>query len=351
MVGLAAASKWPAGSVAVALVGAAAALLRQHQGLAAARKLVMSGAASIVTLLAVSPFLLLDWQKALHDIFNEGKPAHLGHTGNGPIANLLWYADHQVIGTMGWIGAVAIIAGMVATVRMKSAARWTLLPAAIAFIVMLAAQNLVWSRWILPLLPLLCLLAAAGAVAIARTAGAEKEKYATAIVAIALLVPSAGGALGAMRERANDTRDQAADWAVRHFPAGSTVVIEHLQISLRDRPWTVLFPLGAAGCLDGKQLLSRQVKYEQVDSARDGAKIVDLGNIAPDRIQSCRADYAILSYYDLYLAERSRYPRELATYDALIGTGRTIALFRPTPGKVGGPVIRIVAVQPGRRVT
>ena len=346
MIGLAAATKWPAASVAVAMIGASAALLHQRQPIGGTlTKLIISGGASIATLLAVSPFLLLDWQKAVSDIFAEGKPAHLGHTGSGPLANFLWYVDGQVIGTMGWIGLAAIVMGMAATLRAPTAAKWTLLPAAIAFIVLLAAQNLIWSRWILPLLPMLALFAAAGVIAIGRS-----QRWIVAAVGAALLVPSAAGAVGALRERANDTRDQAQAWVIANVPPGSTVVVEHLQIGLRDQPSTFLFPMGEAGCLDGKKLLSRKVNYDEVQGARKGSKIVDLGNIAPDRIGTCRADYAILSYYDLYLAERSRYPRELATYDALLGAGRTVALFRPRKGEVGGPVIRIVAIKPSGRV-
>ena len=354
MVGLAAATKWPAASIAVALIGAAASLIRHGQPVAATvRKLVLGGTASIAALLTVSPFLILDWRTATADMLAEGKPAHLGHTGNGPLANLLWYLDGQVIGTMGWIGLVAIVIGLVVTLRSPTPARWTLVPAALAFLVLLAAQNLIWSRWILPLLPMLALLAAAGGVAVIRAIKSRVRNSARGsvrpVIAAALLFPSAAGAWGAMNERANDTRDQAAAWAVQNLPAGSTVVLEHLQLGLRDQPWTFLFPLGASGCLDGKKLLSAKVKYDDVQSKRQGAKIVDLGNIPADRLPTCRADYAILSYYDLYLAERSRYPQQLATYRALLGDGRTLALFRPKKGRVGGPVIRIVAIQPTGR--
>lgn len=354
MVGLAAATKWPATSIAVALIGAAASLVQRGQPMGASiRKLILSAAASLAALLVVSPFLLLDWRTAVGDMLAEGKPAHLGHTGNSPLANLIWYLDSQVIGTMGWLGLIAIAVGLFVTLRSATAARWTLVPAALAFLALLASQNLIWSRWILPLLPMLALLAAAGGVAVIRAIKSRvrsgARQWVRPVIATALLMPSAAGAWGAMNERTNDTRDQAAAWAVRHFPAGSTVVIEHLQIDLRDQPWTFLFPLGTSGCLDGKKLLSAKVKYDEVQSAREGAKIVDLGNIPAERLPTCRADYAILSYYDLYLAERSRYPQQLATYQALLGHGQTLALFRPRKGEIGGPVIRIVAIQPTGR--
>jgi 4-amino-4-deoxy-L-arabinose transferase-like glycosyltransferase len=353
MVGLAAATKWPSASIAVALVGAAACrLYRQDSAVSVAKRLVAAGLASIVALLAVSPFLVLDWSTALRDTLAEGKPAHLGHTGSGAVANLLWYVDGQIVGTMGWLGLIAIAVGAWATARSNSAARWTLLPATLAFFVLLAAQNLIWSRWVLPLLPMLAILAAVGTVAatqaIQRRAG--KRPWVMPAAAAALLVPSAASAWGAMKERANDTRDQAQEWVVRNVPAGSTVVVEHLQIGLRDQPSTFLFPLGAVGCVDGKKLLSRHVNYDEVQTVRKGSKIVDLGNVSPAHLDSCRADYAFLSYYDLYLAERTRYSQQLATYNRLLGSGRTVALFRPRTGEVGGPIIRIVAIRPAGRV-
>ena len=355
MVGLSAATKWPALSVAIALFGAATCRLAQHDGLRPVSvRLAASAIASLASLLAVSPFLVLDWRTAVSDMLNEGKPMHLGHTGDGPLSNLIFYLHGQVVGTMGWLGLVAIVFGTVAAIRSRSVARWTLIPATVAYFCLLAMQNLVWSRWVLPLLPMLALLAGHGMLSLGRALDGRRisplRRWALPTAAIALLIPSAVGAWGAVQERKNDTRDQSADWAVRHFPTGSRVVIEHLQIGLRNQPWTVLFPMGEAGCLNGKQLLSRKVRNDEVQSVRKDAKIIDLGNVAPGQLASCRADFAILSYYDLYLAERSRYPVQLAAYDRILSGGRTVAVFRPKAGEIGGPVIRIVAMRPTGRV-
>ena len=148
-----------------------------------------------------------------------------------------------------------------------------------------------------------------------------------------------------MTERRNDTRAAAAKWAVRNIPSGSSVVLEHLELSLRNQPWTILFPLGQAGCVDGRQLLDGGIRYEQVNTARKGSPIVDLGNVSAARLESCRADYAILTYYDLYRSEHDVFPAQNATYDALLADGRTVALFRPQPGRTGGPIVRIVALK------
>jgi hypothetical protein len=151
-------------------------------------------------------------------------------------------------------------------------------------------------------------------------------------------------AIGQARERANDTRVAAAAWASANIPAGSRVVFEHLELSLRDRPWTILFPIGSAGCVDAVALLAGGVDFDEVQSLRGASPIVDLGNVAPARIETCRADFAVLAYHDLYMAESALYPAEVATYRRLLTGGRTVAVFRPEPGRSGGPVVRIVAL-------
>jgi hypothetical protein len=180
---------------------------------------------------------------------------------------------------------------------------------------------------------------------IARRAKIGRPVLAVAGVAALALIPSVAGAFGAAAERSNDTRRQAARWAVAHIPAGSSVVLEHLELSLRDQPWTIRFPLGEAGCVDAKRLLAQDVNYEEVEALRKGSPIVDIGTVAPDRIESCRADYAILSYYELYRAEGALFPRELGNYEKLLAGGRAVALFEPQPGRAGGPTVVVVALR------
>ena len=117
------------------------------------------------------------------------------------------------------------------------------------------------------------------------------------------------------------------------------------ELGIRDRPWRILFPVGRAGCIDGVAALRGGVDFDQFQELRKGNAIVDLGNVAANRIEGCRADYYVLTYYDRYRAEAAAYPKEMATYEAVIGPGRTAALFRPVAGQSGGPVVRIVTTK------
>ncbi len=348
LTGVAVATKWPAASIFVAVIGAsiAQARARPEARRAELRKLALAALAAAAGLLLASPFLLLDWQTVVSDLSGEARPVHLGHTGHGFWGNLVSYLQFQVAGSMGWIALPMIAAGMLISAVRSSAARYTLLPAAVALLCVISKQQLIWARWILPLLPMMTIFAAVALVWISdRIARYLKlpKAVTTAILLFAATMSTLAHTAGAIRERENDTRSMAAEWARHHIPAGSSVALEHLELGLRDRPWTILFPIGRAGCIDGIKALQTGVRYDDVNRDRQGAPIVDLGNIPVEKLGTCRADYSILSYYDLYLTEAGQFPEQISTYRKLLNGRKTVAIFRPVKGKIGGPTIRIMA--------
>ena len=310
---------------------------------------IVAGTALIVGVFLASPFIFLDWQTVLANLSNEARPRHLGHTGAGFLRNGWWYLWHPVRESVGLMGLLLIVAGLAVSAIRSRVSRWTLVPAALAFLALIASQHLIWSRWILPLLPMFCVFAAVAVVAlaeaVARTVNSSRPVPIIAALAAFAAIPTVAGAFAQSAERANDTRSQAARWAIANIPPGSSVAIEHLELSLRHQPWTFLFPIGGAGCVDGVKLLTQGVDYEEVEQLRQGSPIVDFGNVSPDRLESCRADYAILTYYDSYRAEAAAFPREIRNYEKLLAGGRTVALFEPRLGRAGGPLVRVVALR------
>lgn len=348
--GFATATKWPGSSVMIAVAGAAFHLWRADRDISAlVRRLAIATIALLVGLFVASPYILLDWRTVIADVGGEVAGGHLGHSGHGFVANLWWFLIHQVAGSMGWVGLALVIGGFILITR-RPLARATLLPAALLFLVLIASQPQVWSRWITPILPLFAIAAALATVSagrcLAKWAAPRWRVAIVPMVASLALLPSLAGAVVGARERANDTRAQASAWAIAHIPAGSTVVVEQLALDLRPQPWRILFPIGEAGCVDGRQILNGGVKLEKVQKARRGSSIVDLGNVTPDKSLTCRADYAILTYYDLYLAEQEGFPEQVRRYRELIGSGRTVALFRAPARFAGWPTTRIIALHP-----
>ncbi|MEO5775152.1 MAG: glycosyltransferase family 39 protein [Sphingomicrobium sp.] len=353
LTGFAIATKWPSAAVFVAVIGAF--IYRRVQGSGSARtdlrNLFLAGLTVLVGMFLASPFLFLDWPTVVSNLSGEMRPRHLGHTGGGLVFNLGWYLRVQVAGTMGMVALAAIAAGFILSGLRSRIALFTLVPTAVTFMVLISAQHLIWSRWVLPALPLLCIFAGFAVVRAGEKLAAlwpSRSPYlVTTGLAAAMLIPSVAGAIGEARERANDTRAMAVRWAKTNIAPGKTVVLEHLELNLRGQPWKILFPMGAAGCVDAVHLLNSQVQYSKVQGLRRGSSIIDLGNIDPARLDTCRADYAILTYYDLYRAEAEHFPREIETYDKILAGGRTVALFAPRPGYSGGPVVRIVAIPRG----
>jgi 4-amino-4-deoxy-L-arabinose transferase-like glycosyltransferase len=349
--GFAVATKWPAVTIFITLLGATASRVIQTRS-ELKRELIgviVAGIAVLVGLFVASPFIFLDWQTVLANLSNEARPRHLGHTGAGFLHNGWWYLWHPVRESVGLMGLLLILSGLAVSAVRSRVSRWTLVPAALAFLALIASQNLIWSRWVLPLLPMFSVFAAVAIVALgeAITTTINSRRPLPTIVAVAALaaIPTVAGAFAQSAERANDTRSQAARWAVANIPSGSSVAIEHLELGLREQPWTFLFPIGGAGCVDGVKLLTQGVDYEQVEQLRQGSPIVDFGNVSAERLESCRADYAILTYYDLYLTESAAFPKEIRNYEKLLAGGRTVALFEPRLGHAGGPLVRVVALR------
>lgn len=345
--GLAMATKWPAGTVLVASAGAILyADWRSKREVA--RQAMALIAATIGGLFVGSPFVFLDWTTMLTNISGEVVSGHLGHSGRGPVGNLLFYMA-ELQWSMGWLGLALVLAGS-CMLAMHRLARVTILPLVIVYLGLLSAQPQIWSRWLTPVVPLFCLAAAVATLAIVRAlAGmlaAPRRSLAIALGGLAVVVPSAFSAAQSAQARGNDTRDQASSWAKHHLPAGSRIVVEHLALNLRDQPWSLLFPLGSQGCIDGRRALTAGVDYENVQQSRGKSPIIDLGSIPADKVDTCRADYAILTYYDLYLAEKGGYPAQIEAYQRLLSGGRTVALFVPDRTRASGPITRIVALRP-----
>ena len=347
--GLATATKWPAATVFVAIIGASIYARNQRgAGERPARRLIAAALASLAAIFVASPYIYLDWQTVLANVSGEMSTGHLDHNGGSFLDNLAYYLGEPVMGSIGIVGLLLLIAGGAICAIRSPVARWTMIPATFLFLALICSQNLIWSRWILPVMPMFCIFIGVALTAIGnrlgQSLGGVRRTLALGALAMLISVPTLSAAIAQSDERANDTRAAAARWAVSHIPAGSRVVFEHLELSVRDQPWTILFPIGDAGCIDGVDALRNGVSFDRVQQMRRGSPIIDLGNVSPKRRESCRADFAILAYYDLYRAEAAAHPAELANYHALLAGGRTVALFRPVPGEAGGPMVRILAL-------
>jgi hypothetical protein len=327
--GLACATKWPAMLVLVAPVvaGISQALADRR----AWRLVPVAPLIAVATLLAVSPYILLDWPAVIRDLGGEARPIHPGATGFGLAGNLLWYVRQPIAGTFGIAGIVLLGIGTVAATRRHNAAL-VLLPTLTLVWVALSAQSLVWARWIVPLLPIAAVLIAIGLLNLLRFASARTRPVALLAITALLAISMAHTTVVRQKVRADDPRQRASAWIQQHVPKAQTILVEHAAFDLLAEQRRLLFPLGTAGCVDVGRFLAGGPSHRKVNSLRSGRAVVDLAHVEPRLLATCRADVLMLSNYRRYLHERVRFPAEVANYRRLLVGYRpvkTIAGMRP----------------------
>lgn len=344
-VALAITTKWPFALAFLALAGAL--LLRCFRREVGARRalaiLVAAALGTLAAMVAISPFLLIEWNTVAANLHGEVQPYHLGATGGGLIDNALWYMRVPFVRALGIAGLGLAAIGMVFAVRSREFVAIALVPG-IAMLVLASSQNIVWERWILSVVPLLAMLAALALVRLSASAGIMLKPINAPLVAglllSATLMPLFIAALADGRERMNDTRLMASAWLRENAAPGSTVFVEHFAFDLMPSKFDFLFPLGALGCKNARALLNGRIDNSLVESARGGRTNLDYGTVASGSRYTCEADYAVLSQYSRYEAEKDRFDREYAAYRDLIARGEVVAEFLPQRGVAGGwPVI------------
>ena len=341
------ASKWP---FALLWLGVAGALVFEARRRALPLqqllgRLAAYSALTVIFLVAISPYLLLDFSTVMQNVSGEAQTRHLGIAGGTPWLNAQWYLTDPLPRAFG-VTASALAALGVVRMGRHPAALAIIGPQLAGFSILLLSQHVVWERWALPLILLLSLLAG------------EAMGWARQWLQPRIGVPGGvlSGMLGVMllaqpiydtiiqgNARNNDTRQRASAWAVQNFRPNSKVLVEHFAFDLLPQPWTFYFPLGEAGCVNANDWLTGKVNYAKIAAKRGSRTNVDYGTLAPEQERSCQLDYAIVSQYDRYVAERLTYPGEVATYERLIARGRIVATFAPVPGRSAGPIVRIIA--------
>jgi 4-amino-4-deoxy-L-arabinose transferase-like glycosyltransferase len=191
-------------------------------------------AASGLAFLLLAPYTILDLPGFL-DSF-----ARLAHQYRAAtIGESLWvlYFKYLVRHAFGWPATLLAFGGMglgfVRLVRGPGRVRWMLAVVfPVVYYAMLTTQKIVFARYLLPLTPSVCLLAAIGVVSGVSLLRRYEIPRAprTALIAaltIAALLPPMLIAVRGDRDMARaNTIDQAYSWILQNIPAGSSIVLE-----------------------------------------------------------------------------------------------------------------------------
>ncbi len=234
-VGLAAATKYTGGVTLVCLLGAVVCDLAARPRLAPVRRLALALAVALLSFVVANPYSVLDFSAFQQGVTQQASlaagqdPVKLGtRSGNG-IGYYLW----TLTWGMGWVPSLASLGGAALLLaRRRIGLALVFIPAPIAFIIFMGGQQRYFGRWLMPIFPLIALVAAYGAVELVRwlaRAWRFPAPVAGALAAVMLLAQSAvADTHGDAVLSRPDTRNLTRSWMVAHVPEGSRVVIEPL---------------------------------------------------------------------------------------------------------------------------
>jgi len=222
--GLACATKYTAGIVLLCLL--AAALLGRRD----LRGLVLAGALALAAFAVANPYALLDFG-AFRDGLNEQASASSdggGKLGLTEPSGILYYLRTTLWG-LGAVPAAGVLLGVVWLLRGRWRIAVVLAPAPLLFLLFMGTQDRFFARWLLPVYPILCLLAAHGAVRTFESLPRLRVRPAWAAAAAAVVLCAQGLVLSvhnsALLAR-EDTRQLAREWLIGELPEGEKLVVE-----------------------------------------------------------------------------------------------------------------------------
>jgi hypothetical protein len=197
----------------------------------ALRGLAISSLAALVTFIVANPYALLDfpafWDGITHQSSAAGGETQgkLGLTQDNGWLYYLW----SFTWGLGWVPLLAAAVPPRCCGLDERRLVWVLVPAPILFVLFMGMQDRFFGRWLLPVFPMMILLAAFAMLDLAdRAAAAGRAAPDAAGRRGGRAVRAGHGVLAAHRAGAlrEDTRNLAREWLVEHLPPRTKIVVE-----------------------------------------------------------------------------------------------------------------------------
>jgi len=237
--GLACATKYTAGIVLVPLL---VAILARYldRGPAAGRRallgLVLSALSALAAFVIANPYALLDYGSFHAELVHQStlsseSQGKLGAPKEGGLIYYLW----SFTWGLGWGPSLAALGGAVAIWRHQRRLGWMLVPAVLLFVAFMGLQGRYFGRWLMPIFPVACLLAAYFVLAAVGWCGRALSTQPlrgvlAALFVAALLIQGLVYSVhsGLVLSRA-DTRNLTRTWMLAHIPPGAKIVAEPVE--------------------------------------------------------------------------------------------------------------------------
>ena len=216
----------------IPLVAATATQLTATGGRAPAlRGLAIAGAVAAACFLIGNPYAVLDqaafWDGLTHQSDASGDASgKLGLTQENGYLYYLWSFGWG----LGWIPLILAAGGAVRLWFDERRLFWIIVLPVVVFVVFMGSQERYFGRWLMPVFPFVCILAAYAALELADFGTRFVPVLRSTFIAIAVVAVCAQGFVyslhsGLVTSR-DDTRNLARKWMVANVPLGSRIVVE-----------------------------------------------------------------------------------------------------------------------------
>jgi 4-amino-4-deoxy-L-arabinose transferase-like glycosyltransferase len=230
--GLACATKYTGGIVLLAMLGAVAAQLTAGGGKGfALRGLALAAVVSLVTFIVANPYSVLDFSAFVEGLTHQSDASgdaagKLGLTQDNGYLYYLWSFGWG----LGWLPLVLAAGGAVRLWFDESRLVWILVPPVVVFILFMGSQERYFGRWLMPVFPFVCILAAYAAIELVDWASRSWPGLKPTFVALAVVAVCGQGFVYSLHSglvlSREDTRNLTRAWMVANVPAGTKVVVE-----------------------------------------------------------------------------------------------------------------------------
>jgi len=225
-VGLSAAAKYNGGFVAV--VGAIVWLFFEWSAPDRGRKALAASAAAAAAFLVAVPFAVLDLPTFLNGIGAQAARF------SGPLASDPPWHSYLLYLSLDWRFWVPLAGlGFVMVLWRRQSLREWAIPVGfiITYFYVLSSHSVVFGRYTLPILPVICLLTAVPVIELAHAVQWRYPAFAPTFVVLCTIVLTAAFAAESIRWlgefRRPDTRLLAARWMMASLPKGTKLVVEN----------------------------------------------------------------------------------------------------------------------------
>ena len=324
-VGVAAATKYLDGIVVVPMLIATLLAPRGAGTPSPFRTLAISCGSALAAFVVCNPFALIKPQHFIGSLGTQGDVVGVHKFGQDPDGGLAFYLEAFTWG-LGWVPAIAALGGAVLLARANRRAALVLIPVLPLFILYMGLQTRYFGRWLLPALPIVCMLAAYGAVRASDLLASRlrRPQIAAAFAGVAALALAAQGLVHSVHvDRVLSrphTQNLAREWMLENVPRDAKVFTEPFFANAWNSPWP-------RAISSPRLLLGGEHAYDRYLSDRLVRSYLDHGY--------CWV-VASSNYWGLALSDRLIGDRARDYYEALERNG-TVRFSASPWGAVGSP--------------